>query len=114
MSGVRRQGVSPNCRRSSDPQEIRKVGSHSAAPDANLDTPSLERMAASCDRASGRNCLSGVTVKLAGLGIFLSSWSVISLYQEHEVRRAGLGFSERSRPRLPVFFNVPGFNHIIP
>ena len=33
---MRWKGVSLNCRRSSDSQEIRKVGSHSAAPDANL------------------------------------------------------------------------------
>jgi len=51
------KGVSLNCRRSSDSQEVRKIGNDSATPYANppyanLDTPSLVRTAA-CDRAPG-------------------------------------------------------------
>ena len=98
---MRWKGVSLNCRRSSGSEEIRKIGSNLAAPEAGLSPPSLERPAALAIPATKKEFdLRGVAVKLAALGDILAPPAAsFSLYQGRQVRRAGPAFSGRSRPR---------------
>ena len=111
VSGVRWKGVSLNCRRSSNSQEVRKIGNDSATPYgnppyANLDTPSWcarplfviglrEKLPRRCDRQTRRSW-----------GYFCPPGTSFSLYQEHQVYRAGLGFSGRCRPRFACLLHA--------
>jgi hypothetical protein len=70
---VRWKGVSLNCRRSSGSEEIRKIGSNLAAPEAGLSPTSSERPAALAIPATKKEFdLGGVAVKLAALGDILA------------------------------------------